>query len=215
MARWLAREWMRSRWTWLLAGLAALLGPLCGLAGPIGITTEGTSTSAYLGAQWFLSAYFGAIAALVLGCRAGDLWDELGAWAQAAVGWGAASLLGLMHAVLAVAPTGGLGAAQAWTSLGGLLCVAHWAALTTFVQRLPLSLAARCIGLSLLGWWIPALLAADLGWERLRWALGPARHLELSSSVGETLGGLLADTIPILAWWVAAALLPPRSASRR
>jgi len=215
MLRWLAREWVRNPWAWLLALLAILLGPISWLASPIGITTAGTATGVYLQSQWFLSAYLGAIAALLLCSRAGDVWEELGPIAQAGLAGGVAALLGLLHASLAVAPYAWQEGGQAPASVGGILVVAHWAALTAFLQRLPWPLAARCVGLTLLGWWIPALLAADSDWQRLRWILGPARHLELSMAVGETPRGVLADTIPVLAWWVAAALLPPRSAFRR
>jgi hypothetical protein len=215
MARWLAREWLRTRWAWVLALLSAGLGPVCSVASPIAILDDGSLSDAYLNSIWYLSAYFGALTGLLLFSRAGEVWNELSAATQAALGFGVIAGLGLLHGAMGVVPYRWLGAAGSTNWWGTCLCIAHWAALGSFLQRLPLQLSARCIALSLLGWWIPALLAGSPDWERLRWILSPARHLEPSSVVSETSLGLLVDTMPIVAWWIATALLPTRSVSRR
>ena len=215
LARWLAREWPRNRWAWLLGSAALLMGPLTWLASPIGITTDGLSSGFYIASIWFLSSYCGALVGLIILCRAGRIWDELTALAQTSLAWLVILALGMIHASLAVAPYCWLAEGASANAWGGLLCISHWAALAAFLQRAPLGFPARCIGLTLLGWWIPALLAGAEGWQRVAWILGPARHLEVAGPPTDISLGVLADTIPIVAWWVATALLPTRSAFRR
>ena len=199
----------------MLALASGLMGPFCSLASPLGITTARLVEGGYLHSLWFLSSYLGALAGLVVCTRTGGLWDELGSWGQAVFASAAIGGLSLLHASLAVSPYLAFHDVGTWSWLCGIVCVGHWAALGCFLQRMPLSLASRGIALTLLGWWLPAWLAADAGWERVRWVLAPARHLELDLRAVETPGRVLADTIPIVAWWVATALLPPRSALRR
>lgn len=215
LARWIGREWLRCPWAWLLALAALLVGPLCSLASPLGITSDRALNALYLDSIWFLSSYCGALAAFLLLDRAPGLWEELGPLRQASIAWCAIALFGLLHAGLGLGIYRWLHPEGSFDGLGGLLCIAHWASLGAFLQRLPLPLPARAIGLTLLGWWIPALLAGSEATERLVWLLGPARHLGLSPVVAETSLGVLADTMPIVAWWLATALLTTRSALRR
>jgi hypothetical protein len=104
---------------------------------------------------------------------------------------------------------------EGWLWLPALLCAAHWAALGTFVQATAWPLASKWLALTCLGWWIPALLQGAPEWDRLRWTLSPERHFQAGISPIETSSGALVDTIPLVAWWVAAALVPTRSAFKR
>ncbi|HTF89164.1 MAG TPA: hypothetical protein VK843_12195 [Planctomycetota bacterium] len=168
-----------------------------------------------MGSLWFLSTYLGAIIGLVLLSRAGALWNELGLGSQVWLGGLVMFTVCIVYGAAAIVPlrlfeaSAGLPAASFW------LCAGHWAALATCIQRSGWSVAAKLIAMTCLGWWMPALLDGAAGWERLRWALAPQRHLDVGGQSIETSLGVLVDTIPVVAWWVAAALLPTRSAFKR
>lgn len=215
LTTWIGREWRRNATTWLLALGAASLGPLFVVTLPWAVVGNGALNESHLDSIWYLSTYFGLLAGLALLARAGTIWAELGAQPQAVFAGLWLLACSVAHGLLALLTLAALVPLE-WPSLGALaLCAAHWAALGTFVQRSGLGLGAKWILLSALGWWIPALLGDQPGWDRARWLLAPDRHFEVLISSTETSVRVLVDTIPIGAWWVAAALLPSRSAFRR
>jgi hypothetical protein len=184
---------------------------------PIGIVTDG-STGAQFGQIWFVFTFIGASVGLTLLARTGAIWSELEPTAQSGIAAVVLLFLATFHGLLGLVPVSLVGGAHALVRLlpegwGALLCAAHWSALAVFAQRVSLPPSGKLLALACVGWWLPALVSDLPAWERMTWALSPARHLE--SRAFETSFGRLVDTIPILAWWVAAALLPTRSAFKR
>ena len=215
VVRWMFREWGRSATALALSLVALVLGPICLLASPLGISSSRESDGSYLGSISYLSSFFGAMTGLHLLSKAGVLWGELGAFPQAFVSGGVLSIATVVFSALAVVPILGYETGIEWSWGTGVFCALHWAAIACLLQRTPLELAGKCICLALLGWWIPAVLPDTGDWERVRWVLGPGRHFEAALDAGATSLGVLADTIPLVAWWVAAALLPTQDALRR
>jgi hypothetical protein len=199
-----------------MLGLAAvLLGPATSLLTPWGIVEAGASDGNYLTSIWVLSTLLGAVVGLLLLDRAGGLWGELGPAPQVLAAATVIGLGALLHGGAALLGLRALGQDSAIPWIAALLCVGHWSALGAFAQRLPGSLTVRLLTLVALGWWLPALGGASAAWQRLEWLLAPARHLAVAGSHVATPWAILADTIPLVAWWVASLLLPTRSAFRR
>src|SRR5690349_15037808 len=207
LARWMFREGARSPATWTLLIGVGLLALALGLAGPLGILESGPVNGQYVASIWFLSAYIGALVGLMLLDRVGGLWDEIPERRQLWLGGLLILAASLVFACAGTSPLMALGR-ESLPLVGALLCLAHWSAQASFLQRSDLSLTGKCIALACLGWWIPALLESSTSSARLEWALSPERHLEPRTAATETSVGALVDTIPIVAWWVAAALLP-------
>ena len=211
----MGREWRRSAPAWLLCLLATTIGPICLLALPEGIASRWMPTTQQIGSIWYLSSYLGVAAGILLAARGEALWNEVSRVRMAALAFVGLAGLGSLHGFAALGAVRSIGPAAWPEALPALLCVGHWAALGVFVQCTALKFGPKWILLSALGWWIPALLGVAHEWDRLRWLLGPARHLETLIQPTETSVRVLVDTIPIGAWWVAAALLPTRSAFRQ
>lgn len=212
---WTGREWRRSAIAWILCLFAAAIGPICLLAMPEGIASKLTANGRQIGSIWYLSSYCGVLVGVLLAAHGESLWVELDSVRLAGLAFAGFVCAGLLHGLAAIGALRVFGA-EAWpVGLQALLCVGHWAALAAFVHCTQLKLGPKWILLSALGWWIPALLAAAPGWDHVRWLLSPARHLETLIQPAETSVRVLVDTIPIGAWWVAAALLPTRSAFRQ
>jgi hypothetical protein len=210
-AGWMAREVARRPVHWFIVLGLALLAPAMAVIWPVGILSAGTSSGLYMGSIVFISSLCGAVLGLLVLSRAEPIWSEFGTLFQASSGLlflgstiGICCLAGLVPAFVVGLPLGDLE--------GTLLCAGHWAVLATFALRLPGGLVGRCIVLTCLGWGIPALLAGAASWERVRWLLSPERHLEATAAAIETSLESLVDTIPLVGWWLAAALLPTRSA---
>ncbi len=212
---WIVREWRRSAPAWALWLFATAIGPICLLGFPEGISNRWAANGIQFDSIWYLSSYCGVLAGIWLAARGEALWAELGRTRMAGLAFAGLAGLGLLHGVAAIGALRLLGAGPWLGGLPALLCVGHWAALGVFVQCTGLNFGPKWILLSALGWWIPALLAAAPEWDLLRWLLGPARHLETLIQPTETSVRVLVDTIPIGAWWIAAALLPTRSAFRK
>jgi len=213
-ARWMVREGVRTPLSWILGASLALLGLSLGAASPLGILAGGNLNNSYLGSIWFLSSYCGAIVGLLLLDRAGSVWDELSLARQVWVGGLLLVAVSTIYGCAGILPLRLFGPELLpWS--GALLCAAHWSAQASFVQRIGSSLPGKCIALACLGWWIPAVLGSSPAWARVDWVLSPERHLEAHAGSIETSVGALVDTIPIVAWWVAAALLPTRTALKR
>ncbi len=212
---WAWREWRRCPPAWLCLLLAAAVGPICLLALPEGIASRWMPNGQQIDSIWYLSSYFGVLTGLWLAARGKALWSELGRTRMASLAIVGLAGFGLVHGLAALGCLRVLGSVDWARGLPALLCVGHWAALGAFVHCTELGLGPKWILLSVLGWWIPALLGVAPEWDRLRWLLGPARHFETLIQPTETSVRVLVDTIPIGAWWIAAALLPTRSASRQ
>lgn len=120
-----------------------------------------------------------------------------------------------VHGLLAILSVRAFGPLEGLLWPSALLCAAHWSALGIFVQRFRWPIVGKWIALTCLGWWIPALLTGANAWERVSWALAPVRHVEFHTQSVETSLAVLVDTIPLVAWWVAAALLPTPRAIKR
>ena len=215
LGRWTGREWRRSATAWLLLLGPMLVGPICLLSLPWNIVGDGYSNAVYCGPIWYLSSYSGALVGILLMAHAGTIWWELGPLRQVWLALVVLTACALFYGCAAACTLLALGSAWVADWWPALLCTAHWSALGAFVQRTSLGLGAKCFLLSSLGWWIPALVGTAPGWNRLHWLLGPGNHLGLKAVPSETPLGVFVDTIPIFAWWVAAALLPTRSAFRR
>ena len=215
VARWGVRAWLQSGIAWLLAALALLIGPLSLLSAPWGIVEHQGSNGRYVASIWYVSCYLGAAGGLVLLGRAGGIWNELGRGRQVLVAAVILAALSVGHGLLSLGSLAVLGEQASLPKLQALACAVHWAVIGAFVQRTQFSTAEKLVGISALGWWLPALLGGASGWERLRWLFGPECRLEAAASASQTSLSALVDTIPLVAWWVAAALLPTRSALRR
>ncbi len=212
---WTWREWRRSPAAWLCLLLAATFGPICLLVLPDGIAGRLPPNVQQIDSIWYLSSYFGILAGLWLATRGEALWSELGRTRMAGLAFVGLAGFGLAHGLAALGALRALGSADWSLGLPSLLSVGHWAALGAFVHSTELKLGPKWILLSALGWWIPAMLEVAPEWDRLRWLLGPDRHFETLIQPTETSVRVLVDTIPIGAWWIAAALLPTRSAFRQ
>lgn len=212
---WAWREWRRCPPAWLCLLLAAATGPICLLALPDGIVSRWMPSGNQIDSIWYLSSYLGAVSGLLLAARGQALWSEIGRAGKARLAIVGLAGFGLVHGLAALGALRAFGSVDWARGLPALLCVGHWAALGAFVQCTELRLGPKCILLSALGWWIPALFGIAPEWDRLRWLLGPARHFEALIQPSETSVRVLVDTIPIGAWWIAAALLPTRSAFRQ
>ena len=135
LARWVGRGWTHCAPAWILGIGAALLGPACLLASPVGIVSDRCLYEPYMMSIWFLSSYFGAMVGLALLSETGTVLEELDRGYQLCLGALLFFGLGLFHGIAAVismrtlAPLGGL----TWS--GALLCSGHWAVLGVFVLR--------------------------------------------------------------------------------
>ncbi len=215
LALWGSREWTRSGPSWALLALSLLLGPSILLATPWGVVQETGATGSLVGSIWYLSTLLGSIGGLVLLDRGRGLWAELGPGSLTAVGGGVLLVVALVHGIAAQLAVSALGAAPAISWQGGIACAGHWAAVGTFAFRVLGGTFPRACLLLGACWWLPAAVGDGGAWERLLWLFDPARHLALTQGGPATPVTSLVDTIPLVAWWVAAALLPTRSVFRR
>ncbi len=215
LGRWMQREWLKALPAPLALPAVALLGPLVAISRPWGIASDRASSDSYVCSIWYLSALVGATVGLWLLARGETVWAEMGALKRC---WASTWVLAIatsVHALVALGSTAATVGAVVVPWVAFLMCVAHWVSLGVFAHRTNLGPVGSWVLLLALGWWTPALLPEGLSWDRASWLLDPARHLALGFEPLETSIRVLVDTMPIVAWWVAAALLPTRSGHRR
>ena len=142
------------------------------------------------------------------------LWNELDSFGASVVQTGLLALGALSHGLIAWSTGWAMGTRLELPALGAVLCALHWALIAAFTYRLSGQPGAAMIAAAAIGWWIPSL-ALDPAASRWSWLFDPGRHLAVGNGPHPAWTASLVDSIPLVAWWVATALLPKRSVFRR